>query len=193
MKRWKAKWMIAAAIASVAGCYAAGQKFERVPLESIHLGKTTQSELVASVGQPRGTRPVQVNGKAAIVYTYLEMEARGVAGDRARSANFTFSDGVLRAFEFRSDFPGESTDFDEGMARTITVGKHTRNDVERLLGKPSGGAMYPVLANPTETAALYVFIRGASVGRVFRKSAVFRYNEQGLVVFADVKNEEVKQ
>jgi hypothetical protein len=177
----------------LAGCAATGQRFERVPLESISLGKTTPSEIVATVGQPRETRQIQIGGRPALLYTYLDIEARGVVGDRARSANFTFSDGRLVAFEFRSDFAGESTDFDEAAARTIAVGKSTRGDVERVLGKPSGGAIFPVLATPAEVAALYVFIRGASVGPVFRKSALYRYNEQGTVVFAEVKNEEVKR
>jgi hypothetical protein len=133
------------------------------------------------------------SGKPVTVIKYLDIEARGIVGDSGRSANFTFSDGTLVAFEFRSDYPGESTDFDESAAKRITVGKNTSDDVERLLGRPSGGAIYPALANPSESSALYSFIRGGSISPVFRKTAFYRFNNQGFVVFADVKNEEVKR
>ena len=137
------------------------------------------------------------NGKKVERFQYQYFTAQGFAtgsGPVGRTASYFFSDGVMVGYLYTSNYPGDSTDFDEAKAQTIVKGKSTKHDAESLLGKPVGMAVYPLIDSIDDTELRYSYIGDAGVmgSKTVVKNAIFRVGSSGMVTDAKVTVEEGK-
>lgn len=121
------------------------------------------------------------------VYEYTSSSAVliPVAGITAvgRMASFWFLGDTLVGYMYESSHLEDSTDFDESKASFLTKGESTREDVERLLGKPSGLAMYPLVDGQQDILLAYFYIGTNNKGRfkVVSKKAMITVGQDGVV------------
>jgi hypothetical protein len=84
----------------------AGRNFVRPSKDIIQLGKTTEQQVVAELGNPYSSKRYEANGN----WVYL---VYGIVSDfGVKHAKFYFKDDLLIGYEFSSSFPEDSTDFD---------------------------------------------------------------------------------
>jgi len=128
------------------------ENFVRPWGDLIQLGKTTEKQVIAVMGETYflDQRARLEDGRKCkmLIYTHTGEKFNPQTGDEQKVAFFTFMDGVLVNHGFVSNFPEDSTDFDLSKVDNIVENKSTRQDVENLLGKPTGEAIYPFLQNP---------------------------------------------
>ena len=181
----------------LAGCYSTGRQFARPNLDAFELRKTTAGEVIASFGQPKSVASTTRNDKKIERFQYQYFTAQGYAtgsGPIGRTASYFFSDGVMVGYLYTSNYPGDSTDFDEAKARSIIQGKSTRREMESLLGKPVGMAVYPLIDFREDTELRYSYIgnTGLMGSGTIIKNAIFRVSDGGMVTDAKVSIEEKK-
>ena len=104
-----------------------------------------------------------------------------------RIASFWFSDDILVGYGYESSYPADSTDFDESKAALLVKGKSTRQEVEMLLGKPSGLAIYPLVDGRKDTLLLTYHIGTPKMFTIVSKKAIITIDESGIV--SDIKLE----
>lgn len=160
-------------VALLAAC--SGRYFVRPPEGLIKLGKTTEDEVIAAMGDPLKSEWGERLGKKIkmIGYIYVIVPHREAI---SRAVFFYFVDGVLVGHYFCSEFAGESTDFDLTRIGNIVENQSTRRDVEAALGKPSGEAIYPMLDDPEGRMLEYRYY-----GERFSKEAFFEIDKDGIV------------
>jgi hypothetical protein len=140
------------------------------------VGKTTPGEVIAKLGPPtqRTTsvtalptaRTATESGVFAAVqasgtyesFTYFAGDAMRVNADaimadllrhglrRTRTFSCTFYEGKLVAYLGSSSFDPDRTDFDDAKVASLEREKTTGDEVLKLFGEPSGGAIYPVVS-----------------------------------------------
>ena len=184
-------------LALLAGCYSTGRQFVRPHLDAFELRRTTSGEIVAALGKPNTVASTTRNGERIERFQYQYFTAQGFAtgsGPVGRTASYFFSDGVMVGYLYTSNYPGDSTDFDEAKAQTIVIGRSTQQDAESLLGRPVGRAVYPLIDSIEDTELRYSYIGGAGVmgSRTIVKNAIFRVSKGGMVTDAKVTIEEGK-
>jgi hypothetical protein len=170
----------------VAACGSSGRDFARPDADSLVLGRTTVAEIVGRYGPPtsRSVRhslnpapsrtaleqPLSSPFGPAIVagtietlsYRYSETNAAGLVivgpvKSNAKQMRLSFWDDRLFSFSFESAFDSDSTNFEEGKISSFAAGRSVRADVVRELGRPSGEAVYPYLAQPGTRLLLYAY------------------------------------
>ena len=157
----------------------AEKRFVRPAGELLQLGKTTEDQVVAVMGLSDGLVFEKRNGKDIIANSYMNYPFTNKV--LRRFAIFYFADGVLVGHMFASDFADESTDFDLTKVGSIVENKSTRQDVEALLGKPAGEAIYPFTSDQEGRVLWYFY-----VGSTARKSAEFVLDKHDTVRFFSV-------
>lgn len=129
----------------LAGC-AAGVNFTKPNDAQLVVGKTTESAVITTLGKPNIKSAKVVNGESLNMDTYAYAKVGGKAAlpglTPARSLALVFRNGVLVEKTYTSSFATDSTYYDVTKAKTIKPGM-TIGDVENLLGKPSGEAIFP--------------------------------------------------
>jgi hypothetical protein len=173
--------LVIAILGLLAACYSTGRQFVRPNLDALELRRTTVGEVVASFGQPNTIASFVNNGKKIERFQYQYYTAAGYAigvGPVGRTASFFFSDGTLTGYLYTSNYPGDSTDFDETKAQAIVKGKSTKRDVEVLLGKPVGMGVYPLIDSVEDTELRYSYVGGK--GPIL-KNAIFRVGSDGII------------
>ena len=168
------------------GC--AGSNFVRPDPGSFSLGTTTQQEISKRMGKPYRTGTLDKNGKtlqsATYAYANVGGEAMYSGVTTARSQGFYFLDSTLVGTEFTSSFKEDGTDFDAAKVPQIVKGKSTKADVVRVFGPAGGDYMYPLTANPTDRALVYMYsqTKGSAFNlRFYVKTLVVSYNASGVV------------
>jgi hypothetical protein len=150
------------ALAGVLAACGAGRDFQRVPDSQLALGRTTEAEIDARLGDPYQQGVVKKNGKDVTSKSFSFAQAMGgnavdkdiVAG---RTQVFYFHEGKLVGHGFSSTWRNDSTDFDETKVGQIVKGESTYADVVRLLGEPGGRLGYPMTESPDLHAVTYRF------------------------------------
>ena len=171
----------------LAGC--AGKNFERPPLESFVLGKTTKEDVIAKLGKPLRVGKLNVNGVEleSNTYAYASMgsEAAHPGVTPGRGEDFFYDDhSVLVGTVFRSSFKADGTDFDETKIAQITKGRSTRVDVVQLMGPPHGEYIYPLIKGRNDHALVYSYnqVSGSAFKmKVYVKLLVVSYDTAGVV------------
>nr|WP_277949626.1 outer membrane protein assembly factor BamE [Rhodanobacter sp. T12-5] len=129
----------------LAGC-AAGVNFTKPDDGQLVVGKTTESDVITTLGKPNIKGAKVVNGESLNTDTYAYAKVGGTAAlpgvTPARSLALVFRNGVLVEKAYSSSFAADSTYFDVTKAKTVKPGM-TVSEVESLLGKPSGEAIFP--------------------------------------------------
>lgn len=163
------RWLGALAVLLVAlgGC--AGSDFARPPADSLSLGKTTAREIGQRFGDPYRQGTVLRNGETMTTLTYAYAAGAGsLAGGLtpSRGVGFYFWNDVLVGHEFTSSFDEDKTDFDVTKVPQIRKGETTEAAVTTLLGPAPGGYIYPMIADKTARALVYVYTqtRGSAFG-----------------------------
>lgn len=181
------RWLIAVVAAlTLAAC--AGTPFKRPDAGTVVPGRTTGAEVQALMGAPLQTGEVLKNGETLRVLRYAYAEAGGTGRypgvTPGRAQVFTLWRDQVVGQEFVSSFQGDATDFDDSRVSTIVKGRTTRREVEALLGKPNGEAIYPVISRRGETGMLYSYshVTGAPLRlRAYQKVLLVAVDAAGLV------------
>lgn len=181
---WVARtaWLTALGFALV-GCGSAGTQFALPAPGTFVLGKTTPGEVIATVGQPfqRNTSttetpdvrralppaaiftPVPTPGQFEhFSYIYIDTSQQAFltrwTKHSVRPTRFltcTFWNGRLAAYVGSSSFTQDSTDFTDAKIAQLKRGITTGDQVLALFGKPSGGAIYPIISRRDGVAMIY--------------------------------------
>jgi hypothetical protein len=140
---------------SLASCV--GSNFVRPDDSTFKLGTTTYAEVIARMGSPTKTSEfiVPTTGKRVkeVRYGYATFEAV-----RMRIQLYYFYNDVLVGREFTSNFPEDSSDWNERKVDNLVRGKTTRAEVIRMLGRPSGARIWPATANTSGEAITYYHV-----------------------------------
>jgi hypothetical protein len=170
----------------LAGC--AGDKFVRLPDDSLVLGQTTQEQIRARLGTPYREGEITKNGQQLKTANYFYSRTGGGADAAgvtpARNQGFIFLKDKLVGYEFSSSWKEDSTNFDSGKVSQIKKGESTRSDVVRLFGNPGGKYIYPLIpdANDEATNYLYEQARGTAVNlKSYRQLLVVTFDKEGIV------------
>jgi len=169
----------------LAGC--AGKDFVRPDSGALKNGQTTYNQIVQQYGKPYAEGSVLKNEKFVKTVSYAYASVGGKShrgGTAARAMGFYFIDDTLVGYEFVSSFAEDNTDFDEMKINQITEGKTTLDEVIRLIGKPSGYYIYPLIESNSEEAAAYVYTetKGSAFNmKMFRKMLVITYDSSRVV------------
>ncbi|MBW2712649.1 MAG: hypothetical protein JRC77_02765 [Deltaproteobacteria bacterium] len=93
---------------------------------------------------------------------------------------------------YTSNWPGESTDFDQSLLPRIVEGESTRTDVEALLGRPTGLKVFPIIDNEEDLMISYFYVGKSGFagmsGSVVKK-AEYLVGKDGVVKEISVKIE----
>ncbi len=191
--RTTAKGLLALGLALlVTGC--AGRDFVRPSADSLQLGKTTYTEIVARFGSPyrEGTMLKNEQNVKTITYAYATKigESAAVSGvTGARSTAFYFVDLVLVGHEFTSSFEKDQTNFDETKISQIKKGETTQAQVTGLMGPPTGGYVFPLVRQKNEKGLVYLYVQTRveqapfvpTKIKTYRKALVVSIGENGVV------------
>lgn len=170
------------AISALFGC--AGTDFVRPDSQDLKNGQTTYAQVVARMGEPRREGSVIKNDQtlktASYGYASFGGKPRREGVTPARSIGFYFYNDTLVGHEFISSWDEDHTDFDDGKIKNIIKGKTTRAEVVRLLGKPSGYYIFPLIKASTAEAAVYAYVevRGFTP---YTKLLVVTFDAAGIV------------
>jgi hypothetical protein len=170
----------------LAGC--AGDKFVRLPDDSLVLGQTTQEQIRARLGTPYREGEITKNGQQLKTANYFYSRTGGGADAAgvtpARNQGFIFLKDKLVGYEFASSYKDDSTNFDSEKVSQIKTGESTRSDVVRILGNPGGRYSYPLIANTNDEATNYMYMqtKGPAFNlKFYQKLLVVTFNAQGVV------------
>ena len=125
-----------------AGFCLLGADFGRSDLAGLVLGQTTEQQARERFGDPARQSTNDVKDKVVTSLHYSHAEPRSTLVP-ARAMVLSFHEGRLVAFDFTSSFTTDDTTFDESIAREIKRAVTTRADVHRLVGRPTGEAVFP--------------------------------------------------
>lgn len=170
-----------------AGC-ASGADFKRPDAASFQLGQTSEKEVRARYGNPRGETTLVKNDKTIKVLSYAHPEAAPyVEKIPVRAMTYSFHEGKLVGFDYSSSFSSDKTDFDEALVSQIVQGKTMQDPVMALLGKPTGMFIQPLVKDPGRHAYVYSYSRTdedpfATHFRRRTKTLVVTFDDKGAVV-----------
>ena len=175
----------AAALVLVGGC---AQQFVRPSAEELKIGETTPAQVIARVGRQPVYGNLERNGKSLQIVAFshdAEWERpHGYDGViPGRTQLYYFLDGKLVGYEFNSTVESDHTDFSPRGTRDIVRGKTTRDEVTRLVGKPSGYLTFPLVDKGSAVLFGYREMRRVPFGKptVYSKSLVIYLDESGIV------------
>jgi outer membrane protein assembly factor BamE (lipoprotein component of BamABCDE complex) len=173
-------------IGALSGC--AGGNFVRPDAAALQNGKTTISEARATYGSPFREAEVTVNDKTIkeLSYAYSSLGSppleAGVIPARALTLGFWKDRMVSNVFT--SSFKDDASIFDESKRAAIVKGKTTREEVVKLLGKPSGYAIYPFTKEKDQQALIYLYqaTRGSAFNlKVSKRQLTVIVDQNGIV------------
>jgi hypothetical protein len=175
-----------AVIVLLYGC--GGRDFVRPDPESLRNGQTTYAEVTQRLGKPAREGTVQKNDRTFKTASYV-YSSRGGTPHReeitpARVLYLYFDSDTLVGHEFVSSFADDHTDFDEDKAKQLVKDKTTRVEALRIMGKPSGFYIRPLIKAPAKDAAVYMYIEiKASVFNIkpFQKTLFVSFDEADVV------------
>lgn len=174
--------LLLAASALLSAC-AVGTDFVRPSADTIELGKTTYKQVEERFGKPKDETRIQHNRELlrAVSYSYAnDFDRPKMPNTMAmRQLIFLFSGDIVVMESFNSSFATDSTDFDQHKVGDIVKGKTRCDEVERLLGRPSGRAIFPIVDKHGESAISYEF------SYVKRPLLQFKTYKKGLQIICD--------
>lgn len=183
---------ILAVTAILSGC-AAGTDFKRMEVSNITLGQTKSVDIVQKMGTPFSTGPMTQNGESfeRVTYTYAASNGtpaiEGVTPARAQS--FVFHKDVLVGTDFTSSWMQDTTNFEQAKVKLIQKNKTSISELIKIIGKPGGEYIYPLIENENEKAKVYVYSQVKAFGLQFEqkfKSLIVSYDPKTNIV-TDVK------
>ena len=186
MRKILARWGLAVAALLLSGC--AGTDFVRPDSDSLKNGQATYAQVRARMGEPRREGTFIKNDKTLKTATYAYAATGGQPRHQgvtpARAMSFYFYNDTLVGQDFISSFAEDHSDFDESKIKDLVKGSSTRAEVIRLLGRPAGHYIYPMIKAQNGEAVVYVYAE--TTGSVFnlkffRKTLVVTFDAAGVV------------
>jgi hypothetical protein len=175
----------AAALVLAGGC---AQQFVRPSAEELRIGETTPEQVIARVGRTPELSRLDRNGKTLQMVGFSQdahwEKPHGYDGViPVRTQLYYFLDGRLVGYEFNSTVESDHTDFSPRGTRDIVRGKTTRDEVTRLIGRPSGYLTFPVVDKGSAVLYGYREMRRVPFGKptVYSKVLVIYLDESGIV------------
>jgi len=172
----------------LSGC--AGRDFVRPSSDAFILGKTTYSQIMQKMGEPRTVGDALRNGKNIKFVSYTYAEAGGEPLEEGviptRSMRFSFYNDILVSQGFSSSFRSDNSNFDDTKISAIVKGKTSRSEVIQLLGKPTSSLIYPMAKGSSSEAIGYGYFaarRGAPFTglKLFSKSLIISFDNKNIV------------
>jgi hypothetical protein len=176
---------ILAVLLVAGGC--AGRDFKRPALESLAVGRATETEIRQRFGTPYREGTVLKNNEAMKILSYVYATSASSAPGGvvpARAQEFYLWRDVLVGHHFTSSFADDRTDFDGAKAAQIKAGETTETAVVGLLGPPHGIYRFPLIADRDARAAVYLFehVKGTAFNlKFYRQILVVQYDAAGTV------------
>jgi len=178
----------AAALAAALAAAACAGGFTRRAPDALVLGQTTPAQALERFGRPTGRDRMVRFGKPIDVLSYAyTTEAERHHGDEgviaSRNLMLSFHEDRLVGYEYRSSIEADHTDFDARKARELVKGRSTRDEVAKLLGRPSGHLVFPMIEASLGEAMVYTYVQqrrvpfGAPI--TFTKSLVITFDQGG--------------
>ena len=178
MKKFFGAGLMAVALV-LSGC--AGTDFVRPDAGRLTIGKTTQVDVMKEFGSPYRQGQGLKNGQSVLSLSYAYAEASGApyrpGVTPARAQVFHFHNNLLVGHEFISSWASDHSDFDDSKVDQIVKGKSTREDVQRLFGRPAGVYVFPMIKATVGDALVYAYSETRQVG-----FASFSFKRKVLVV-----------
>jgi len=179
-----------AVVLVAAGC--AGKDLAKQTDNGLVLGQTTRQEILQRLGTPYREGTATKNGKQlkTLSYAFGTTTGKPVRDGviPTRGQGFYFLDDKLAGYDFNSSWKEDQTDFNGAKVSEIKKGVSTRDDVVRLIGRPGGRYGYPLIADQTRQADVYLYAesRGSPVNvKFYQKHLVVTYDERGVVSNVD--------
>ena len=174
-------------ICAVSVCFA--QDIPRQPPEKFVVGTTLRKQVTDEFGAPKQQGQTTKNGQNVWSLMYTHGSAFGTAHKEGvtpgRAHVFYFLNDLLVGYEFVSSFANEHTDFDEKNVEQILKGKTTRDEVVRLMGRPGGRLIHPMIKPTTGDALTYGYAEVRRTGfvsfSIARKTLVVTFDAEGVV------------
>ena len=135
--------MVIFTISSLFGCSTTGNKFNYQNRMNLELGVTSINDAIKLVGKPEETKTVSNYEGNYKILTYIYTYGDIAGGAAIRLLYLEFKDDKLNAHLYSSDFKEDKTEFDFSKSKNLKVGQSSKDDVEQLLGEPSGKAICP--------------------------------------------------
>jgi hypothetical protein len=143
----------------LAGC--AGKDFVRPSADTFQLGRTSYSQVVQQMGEPRKVGDVLKNEKPVKSITYVYATTVGEPLEEgvipARALVFYFYNDTLVGQEFLSSFKSDNSNFDNTRIESIKKGQTTRAEVIQILGKPTASHIPPMVRATSGEAIGYTY------------------------------------
>lgn len=182
---------VVAVLLALTGC--AGKNFVRPADETLRLGKTTYSNVIQQMGEPRKTGDVLKNDQNVKTATYVYAATGGESLEEgvipARAQSYYFHNELLVGREFRSSFKSDNSNFDETKVASIAKGKTTRSEVIQLLGRPSAAFIQPMVKETSGEALGYAYqtTRGGAFSgfKFFQKMLKVSFDDKDVVLDVD--------
>lgn len=173
-------------IALLSAC--AGTNFKRPDSGALVIGKSTSADIARVMGPPEQVGEALKNEQKIKIARYAYAEGAGTGRHPgvvpARVMVFSTFNDMLVGEEFQSSFPDDATEFDESKVTDIVQGKSTREEVLKLLGRPNGQAIYPLIKKKDEAAFVYSYshARGSVFDmKFYSKVLVVSFRPDGVV------------
>jgi len=169
------------------GC--AGKDFVRPSPQDFTLGKTSYSQVIQRMGEPRRASDILKNGKnvKAITYVYASKGSEALEADvtPARALTYFFYADTLVGQEFVSSFKSDNSNFDDKLVPSIRKGESTRSDVITLMGEPTATFIAPMVKETSGEAIGYTYqaVRGGLFSGIKNSVKALRisFDDKGVV------------
>ena len=171
------------------GTISGGTPITRPDESTFKLGKTIE-EITAQYGEPSEIKTSVVHGRKIQRYNYLSglgligKPRQGKIGVEVylRGAGFYFDESKLIGVVYFSNIDYDSTEFDASKIEQIQQGVHTRDDVVKLLGAPSGELTYPMTPDINQRIISYQSINMDDPANPNVKMALILLDANGTVI-----------
>ena len=148
--------LVVAFVAILSGC--AGKEFVRSDNSSLQLGKTTIDEIRSNFGKPDYESTDTLNDQEITNLMYASSGgAFSTKIQYSRALSLFFWKGMLVSHVFNSSYEEDTSIFDASKRTQIVKGKTTRDEVIKLLGKPSGYGIYPYIKDKTGHVLVFAY------------------------------------
>jgi len=190
MKKILQQGLLLAAL-GVSTCFA--QDIPRQPPEKFVVGTTLRKQVTDEYGAPKRQGQTLKNGQMIWTLSYTHASAGGTPHNTgvtpARARTFYFLKDLLVGYEFISSWENDHTDFDDRKVEEIVKDKSTREEVVRLMGRPGGQLVHPMITPTTGDALMWAYVEVRRSGfaslSMARKVLIVTFDANGVVVNVD--------